>query len=118
MTIPSKAVGAVSLFSCVRDIHKTSMIRAKQLRQKEMSDAYIATSVGCQKTNRMSYRDTERKNWFAQNNFFLGATEVLASVKGYLKGVKEGITEYAPNIVLAALSIIPDKNPQSSSQTP
>lgn len=110
MTIPSKAVGALSLISCIRDIHGTSMIMSRQACQKATSDTFISNSIGCQKTNELSYKDAKRKNWLSQHNFFLAPNEVFASIGGYLKGVGEGIVRYLPNLALAALSIIPGKN--------
>ena len=110
MTATSKTVGALSLISCLNDIHKTSLIYSQRAYQKASADTFISTSIGCQKTNTLSYKDSKRKNWLLSHNFLAAPCETIASIKGYLYGLKDGIVRYLPNLILAGLSIIPNKN--------
>ena len=110
MTVISKTAGILSALSALNDIHKTSKIYSSKEYQKASSDTFIATSIGCQKTNNLSYKDTKRKNWTLRHAFFVGINESIASVRGYLKGAQEGFLRYFPNFVLTGLAIIPNKN--------
>ena len=111
MSIPSKAAGIISLVSSVRDIHKTSVIMAEEYQRKACADGIISKSIGTQKTNFLSYKDTERKKWLMQNSSILNVVrETIGCVKGYLTGVKNGVLRYLPKFILSALSIIPNKN--------
>lgn len=105
MTLISKTAGTLSLFSSIKDIHETAVIYSNKEVAKVSSDTFISTSLGTQKTNTLSPRDTRRKNWLLKNVFTYGVIESWASVKGYLKGVINGIYKYAPNIALAALAL-------------
>ncbi len=110
MTIISKVAGGLSLFSCLRDIHKTGVIYSNREYQKSAGDSYISCSVGTQKANRVSYRDAERKNWLLRNNFFAGASETWGRVKGYFKGVVDAASRYIPNIALSAIALSAKRN--------
>ena len=110
MTILSKTAGSLSVISAIIDIHKTSKIYMQKEKQKVSSDMYIARSIGSQKSNNLSYKDAKRKNWFMQRDFFLSYNEMVGSIKGYFKGVKEGVSRYLPKFICAALAIIPNKN--------
>ena len=105
MTIISKTAGAVSLVSCVHDIHKTALINSNNEYAKAASNAMISTSIGNQKADKISYKDTQRKNWLAQNNFTAPFKETYARIKGYIVGVVKGSVRYIPNFVLAAIAI-------------
>ena len=110
MTIPSKLVGGLSLFSCIKDIHTTSMLMSKKEYGKASADAFLSNSVGCQKTNYLSVKDAKRKNWLLRQGIFVGINENFGGVRGYLKGVQQGIMRYLPNFILAGFSIIPKKH--------
>ena len=107
MTIPSKIAGGLSLASCIVDIHKTAVINANNAYAKASSDTFVSCAVGTQKTNRLSYKDAERKNWLLKNNFFGGINETLARIGGYFKGLGRGVIRYLPNFILAGLAMIP-----------
>ena len=106
MTIISKTAGALSLVSCLTDMHKTALIKSNNEYAKASSDAFISNSIGTQKTNKLSYKDTERKNWLARNNFKNGPAELLGRVKGYASGFIQSGVRYLPNIGLSAVALL------------
>lgn len=105
MTAISKVAAGLSLVSCITDIHKTAKIYSNKAYQKASSDAYISSSVGNQKANKISYKDAQRKNWLMKNNFFLGTKETFAKITGYLKGFGEGCVRYLPNLALSGIAL-------------
>ena len=105
MTIISKAAGGLSLFSCLRDIHKTALIYSNEEHAKCSSDSFISNAIGTQKANRISYKDAERKNWLLKENFIGRIKEPFARVGGYLKGIGRGIITYLPNFVLSGFAL-------------
>ena len=107
MPIAPKIAGIASVVSSINDIHKTAMIYSDQEKNKAMGDTLIACSIGNQKADYISYKDAQRKNWANKNNFFSGVNEFTSSLKGYFRGVAEGVTRYFPKFILAALAIIP-----------
>ena len=105
MTILSKTAGAVSLVSCLHDIHKTAMIGANNGYAKASGDAMVSNSVGNQKINHLSYKDAQRKNWIAKKDFMVGTREIYGRVKGYIKGALSASVRYIPNFILSAIAI-------------
>ena len=105
MTLISKGASALSLISCFRDIHKTAMIHSKNAYAQTMGDTFVADSVGNQKTNYISHRDAERKNWVFRSNFFNGTKETCAKIGGYIKGFTQGLARYLPNIALSSVAM-------------
>ena len=109
MTLISKAAGGLSLASCVHDIHKTALIYSKNEYAKASANSVISNSVSNQKANSISYKDTQRKNWLAKNNFFASIKEGFASVVGYVKGIGKASVRYIPNFILASLALFMGK---------
>lgn len=107
MTVPSKIAGGLSVISSIVDIHKTAVIYSNQEYAKSASDTFIAQSIGAQKTNKLSYKDANRKNWLQKQHFTNGICETWGRVKGYFKGLAQGIVRYLPNFALALGAIIP-----------
>lgn len=105
MTIPSKIAGGLSLVSCITDIHKTAVIYANKGYAQAGSDSFISNSVGSQKSDNVSYKDTNRKNWLYQHDFGCGFFEVTGRIGGYLKGVAQGVLRYLPNFALSGLAL-------------
>ena len=105
MTIVSKGAAGLSLFSCFRDIHKTALIHSKNAYAQTMGDTFVADSVGGQKTNYVSHRGTERKNWFVRSNFFNSSKETFAKIGGYVSGFAQGLARYLPNITLSSVAM-------------
>lgn len=110
MTIISKTAGALSLISCVHDIHKTALIYSKNEYAKTAANTLISTSVNNQKADHISYKDAQRKNWLTQQNYFASIKEGFARVKGYVKGVFKTSLRYIPNFALAAVALFAGKN--------
>ncbi len=100
MTLISKAAGTLSLISCVKDIHQTAVIYSNNAYAKASSDTYIARAVSNQKTDKLSPKDANRKNWLLKNQFMQGAVETLGRIGGYLKGFGVAAVRYAPNFGL------------------
>lgn len=107
MTMISKTTGAVSLLSCLFDIHKTAVVYSNRRYMEASSDAFISSSIGAQKTNKLSYKDANRKNFLHKNNFLLGLHELGGRIGGYIEGAAQGVVRYLPNFILSALAIIP-----------
>lgn len=110
MTLISKTAGALSLISCLTDMHKTALIYANNAYAKASSDTFISCSIGTQKANKVSHKDAERKNWLLRNNFFGAPKELFARIRGYLSGLAEGAVRYLPNFVLSLAAICANKN--------
>ena len=109
MTLISKTTGALSLISCIHDMHKTALISSNNAGAKASSNAKIENSIGNQKIDHLSYKDAQRKNWIARQDFFIGAKEFGARTTGYFKGLAQAGVKYIPNFILSALAIIPNK---------
>ena len=116
MTIISKTAGALSLASCMHDIHKTALINSNNAYAKASSNAVISSSIGNQKSNKISYRDAQRKNWLAQNNFSAPIKETSARIFGYITGFLKASVRYIPNFILSAIAICA-KSPDSDKKT-
>ncbi|MBQ7287474.1 MAG: hypothetical protein IJW73_06925 [Candidatus Gastranaerophilales bacterium] len=106
MTLISKAAGGLSLISCFHDIHKTAMINSNNKYAKVSSNATIASSIGNQKANKVSYKDAQRKNWLAQSQFGMQTIELSARVTGYISGFAKASVRYIPNFACAAVAIL------------
>ena len=113
MTLISKAAGSLGLISCVHDIHKTALIYSNNEYAKTAANTLISTSVNNQKADRISYKDSQRKNWLTQNNYFASIKEGLARAKGYIKGVLRTSLRYIPNFALIAIALLAGKNCKS-----
>ena len=109
MTLISKATGALSLVSCVHDIHKSALIYSKNKYARVSSDSTIENSIRYQKANNLSYKDTQRKNWLDQGNFLTPIKEGFAKVTGYIEGAFKTSLRYIPNFVLATIALIAGK---------
>ncbi|MBR2069311.1 MAG: hypothetical protein IJ877_06065 [Candidatus Gastranaerophilales bacterium] len=107
MPVIPKIAGTASIIASLYDIHKTAMIYSKQEYNKAMGDTVVASSIGNQKADNVSFKDAQRKNWTAKHHFLSNANETIASVKGYVKGAVQGIIRYIPKFALATLAIIP-----------
>ena len=110
MTVISKTAGALSLITTIKDIHKNALIYSKRAVTKASADTFISNSLANQRTNRLSSKDTERKNWLAKKNFWQCPNEAYASAKGYISGFVEGIVNYVPQLVLSGLALGLNKN--------
>jgi len=109
MTLISKTTGVLSVASCVYDMHKNALISSKNEYAKVSANNVIENSVGYQKANQVSYKDTQRKKWLAQGNFFAPIKETWARVKGYVAGFAKASIRYIPNFVLGAAAIFVGK---------
>lgn len=107
MPVIPKIAGSLSVLSTIKDIHNTAMIYSTQEYRKAASNETLSISIGNQKANYISQKDAKRKNWVNERQMFSGVAQATASLKGYLKGMMQGITRYIPKFGLAALSIIP-----------
>lgn len=105
MTLISKGTGICSLASCIKDIHSTALIYSKNDYAKAMSDTFISCDINAQRANRLSYKDAQRKNWLLKKNFLGPINETFARIKGYLKGVGNGIIRYLPNVLCSVIAI-------------
>lgn len=105
MTILSKTAASLSLFSSIRDIHKTAVMNSNNAYAKASSDTFIETSVAAQKANRISAKDAARKNWILKNNFFGGINEVLGRIGGYITGALSASVSYIPNFILGGIAM-------------
>ena len=105
MPVITKAAGIASVASSLYDIHKTAIIYSKQSYNREMGDYTVAKSIGNQKINKLSYKDANRKNWLAQNNFLAGISEFISGCSGYFKGIAEGLVRYLPKLALGTVAI-------------
>lgn len=112
MTFLSKTTGVLSIASCVHDIHKTALINSKNQYAKTSANSVIENSVGYQKANRVSYKDTQRKNWLTQGNFFAPIKETWARVSGYISGFTKASIRYIPNFALASAALFTKKHPK------
>jgi len=110
MTLISKAAGAFSLISSLKEIHNNALIYSKREVAKASADTFIATSLSTQRTNRMSTKDTARKKWLSRNNFLVAPSETLASIRGYVSGAWDGLCGYLPNIIISGLALGLNKN--------
>ena len=102
-----KIAGIASILASLNDIHKTAMVYARQEGNKTMANNIISCSLGSQKTDYISFKDAQRKNWTKQQGFFFGTKEIFASIGGYINGALQGVARYAPKLVLSAMAIIP-----------
>lgn len=105
MTLISKTAGALSLISCVHDIHKTALINSKNEYAKTAANRLVSSSVNNQKADNVSYKDTQRKNWLTQHDYFASFAEGYARIKGYVVGAFKTSVRYIPNFVCAAFAI-------------
>lgn len=105
MTIISKVAGVASLASCLQDIHKTALINSNNSYAKVSADTVISNSIGYQKTDSVSFKDTQRKNWLAKNNFIASWQEGFARIKGYVSGALSASVRYIPNFVLSVIAL-------------
>ena len=104
MTVISKATAGLSLFSCIRDMHKNAVIYSKNEAAKNASDTFLASTVA---SDNLSAKDSERKKWFFLNNeAIVGFKEKLGYVSGYLKGLKNTITRYIPNFIVGIYALL------------
>jgi len=106
MTLISKTAGALSLSSCIIDMHKCGVISSKNSAAKTSANVLLSDSIGSQKANRISYKDATIKNFSARNNFGITIKESVAKVTGYLKGFFEAGARYIPNFALAVLALV------------
>lgn len=106
MTVISKTAGGLCLASLIKDAHKTGVIYSNNAYAKASSDAYISCDINAQKTNKLSVKDTRRKNWLRDNTFFIGIKEFFARIGGYIKGFATGIVNRLPEVILSAICLL------------
>ena len=104
-----KAAGALSLASCLYDIHKSAVISSNNNYARVSSSMVIRDSIGSQKTNHLSWKDSKRKEWLANSQFFYSTRELFARIGGYIKGFVKATVRYIPKIVLAGVAIFAGK---------
>ena len=107
MPIIPKIAGATSLISSLDDINKTALIYSKQEKNKAVGNNILSCSIANQKADYVSFKDAQRKNWFAQRCLFININEIAGAVKGYFKGAVYAIDRYLPKIALSLMAIIP-----------
>lgn len=101
-----KVAGALAIASGLHDIHKTAMISSKNAIAKASSDHTISSSVKYQKADRVSFRDTQRKNWLRPGNITAPFVELGASIGGYITGAAKTAIRYIPSFVCATIAIV------------
>ncbi|MBQ4647230.1 MAG: hypothetical protein IJB79_07765 [Candidatus Gastranaerophilales bacterium] len=109
MTLISKAAGALSLISCIHDIHKTALISSNKEYSKAAANSVVSLSVNHQKADNISFKDAQRKNWLSRSNYFASIKEGFAKIKGYVKGFLNTSLRYIPNFACAALALLMGK---------
>lgn len=114
MTIISKLTGGLGIAACLYDMHKTALISANNGYVKATSDAFLKTQIGASKTERLSYKDTQIKNWTAKNNLFIGVKSFFGRTTGYVKGFLQAAVRYIPNFALAGIALFAGKKGNSS----
>lgn len=105
MTFLPKIAGALSLSSCIIDMHKTGVIYSARARNKATANSVISNSIACQKTKYLSSKDTQFKNWLNRNNLFIGMEETIGSIKGYFHGIVTAGARYIPELATSVLAI-------------
>lgn len=106
MTIVSKAAGALSISSCLYDMHKCGVIGSNRSLAKTSANGVISNTIGCSKANRVSYKDATIKNFLMRNNIGLGVKEFGSRITGYLKGFLGAGVRYIPNFALGAVALL------------
>ncbi len=101
-----KVAGALAIASGLHDIHKTAMINSKNALAKASSDHTISNSIKYQKADRVSFRDTQRKNWLSPGNITAPFIEMGASIGGYITGAAKSAIRYIPSFVCATIAIV------------
>ena len=101
-----KIAGGLAIASGLHDIHKTAMIHSKNALAKASSNHTISNSINYQKADRISFRDTQRKNWLSPGNLTAPFVEVGAAVGGYISGAIKTATRYIPSFVCATIAIV------------
>ncbi len=105
MTLLPKITGALSLSSCIIDMHKTAVIYSARAKNKASADSVIMNSIACQKSKYISSKDAQIKNWLSRNNLFIGIEEAIGSIKGYFHGLMTAGARYLPQLVVSALTL-------------
>ena len=106
MTLISKTAGALSLSSCIIDMHKCGKLYANKSKAKASANGVIRRSISSQMIDELSYKDAQIKNWAGSSQTFLGVQEFFASVKGYTKGFLQSGVKYIPNFTLATIALL------------
>jgi len=106
MPIIPKIAGGAGIVSSVVDIHKTALIHARNEAAVYSSNSILSTSLGAQKADRLSVADADKKNWINQKSFLAGPSGVLGALKGYFKGIKEGVVIHWPKLLLSLSAFI------------
>ena len=117
MTLISKAAGGLSIFSCLRDMHKTAVLTSNNAYAKASADTFVECAIASQKTEKISYKDAERKNWLLKNNFMGGLNETFGRIGGYCRGFFTTGVRYIPNFIFSIGAIIPKNKVVSSIST-
>jgi len=112
MTLISKAAAGASLISCIRDIHYTAKVYSKNEKVKAGSNTFLSGAISASRTDMISLKDSERKDWFMINNPFVSFSETMGAIKGYIKGAGVGTVRYIPNLILAVPALFIKKHPK------
>lgn len=110
MTTVSKIAGGASILSSIYDIHKSALAKSREEGDKVLGDYVVQTALGSEKSDTFSYRDSERKNWINEKQFFTKPVELFGNIAGYIKGFGEGIVRYIPQLTLGSIAIFANKN--------
>lgn len=101
-----KIAGGLAIVSALHDIHKTALIYSNKSYNKAISDNKISRSIRYQKADRISYKDSQRKNFLAQGDFSAPFIEIGARVGGYIAGALKTSLRYIPNFVCATIALV------------
>lgn len=105
MTIISKAAGAMSVTSCIYDMHKCGVVGANRNYAKASADTFISNEINSMRTDDLSYKNSQIKNWWARNNFFQPVNETIGRITGYVNGFVTAGTKYIPNLIAGSIAL-------------
>ncbi len=105
MTIISKAAAGLSVGSCIYDMHKSGVVSANRNYAKASADTFISNELNAMRTDDLSYKNSQIKNWCARNNPFQSVNETLGRVTGYLNGFFAAGVKYIPNLIAGSVAM-------------
>jgi hypothetical protein len=85
------------------------MSEARKGSAKGSADSFLSNEVNSMRTNDLSYKDSQIKNWIAKNNFLAPFAEVIGGIKGYIGGFLTAGVKYIPNFVASTVALTSKK---------
>ncbi len=105
MTIISKATAGLSIGSCIYDMHKCGVVGANRNYAKASADTFISNELNAMRTDDLSFKDSQIKNWFVRNNPFQPVSETVGRIKGYVNGFVTAGMKYIPNLIVGSVAM-------------